>query len=129
MFRYLAVATFLVALAQGANDRLALRNRISQSLEQALQVEAQGIQNCENKCEKAFNRLAYQISAADGRRTFEFQACVRGCNQCAQDLENSAPHDNCFRTCKDYDWKSNGLVKGVIEPDKACMGGCVINTW
>ena len=121
-------AAFIMAPAvQAGKAESMLRARIQQSLESQLALE--GVENCENKCDKAFNKVAYMISAADGRRTYEFQACVRGCNQCTQDRLNGAPASNCFETCKNFNWHSDGLVKGVIEPDKACLGGCVINTW
>jgi len=34
----------------------------------------------------------------------------------------------CFRFCKTFDYHARGIRKGVIEPDKACLMGCVINT-
>jgi len=120
------VACLLAAMAQAGSEDL--KGRIVQSLESLLASQAEGIENCENKCDKAFNRFAYQISAADGKRTYEFMACVQGCKQCAADLANRAPRDNCFKYCKNFDFKTDGVVKGVIEPDKACLGGCVINT-
>jgi hypothetical protein len=127
MMKLVSFVLLFAALAQATE--LTLRDKITQSLESLLELEAMGIENCENKCDKAFNRMAYQISATDGKRTFEFQACVQGCSQCAADLISPTnPMDNCFKYCKDYPWKENGILKGVIEPDKACMGGCVINT-
>lgn len=69
------------------------------------------------------------MSTQGTTRTFEFQACVSGCNQCSTDLSaQNVTAGNCFTFCKNFDWKSLGLVKGVIEPDKACIGGCIINT-
>jgi hypothetical protein len=124
-----AILAAIIPSVQAGKIEEALRARISQSLESQLAVEAQGIENCENKCDKAFNKFAYMISATDGRRTFEFRACVQGCNQCTVDRQSGAPLGNCFEMCKNFDWHSQGIVKGVIEPDKACIGGCVINTW
>ena len=110
-----------------------LKEKIQASLDSLLALESQaqvhGIENCENKCDKAFNRFAYEISTTGSQETFEFRACVRGCTQCEADLAANADPSNCFRTCKNFDWTSLGIVKGVIEPDKACIGGCVINTW
>jgi len=125
----LAVAALRSSVEAGQVEN-SLRARISQSLEAVISTEVEGIQNCENKCEKAFNRLAYAISSTDNRRTYEFQACVQGCNRCGNQLQaiNTTDPADCFTYCKNYDWKTNGLVKGVIEPDKACIGGCVINT-
>ena len=128
MFAVLAaMLAAMVSLSEANTLQNTLRQKISQSLESQLAVE--GIENCENKCSNAFNRFAYQISAAEGRRTFEFRACVDGCNRCTQDRANNASADACFIWCKNKDWHSDGVVKGVIEPDKACIGGCIINTW
>ena len=118
MMRLTALLALLAVVASATE--LTLKEKIALSLEEHLSIEAQGIENCENKCEKSFNRLAYQISATDGRRTHEFQACVLGCNQCQADLAADAEPDNCFKYCKNYDWLGNGIFKGVIEPDKAC---------
>jgi hypothetical protein len=129
MMRFAALALLFAVLAQATE--LNLKAKIAQSLEAALEVEAHGIENCENKCEKSFNRFAYQIALNGGsQQTYEFQACVMGCSQCATELEQggSGEMDSCFNYCKNYPWKENGIVKGVIEPDKACMGGCIINT-
>jgi len=125
-----ALAGFVVP-TNAAKSENALRQRIQLSLESYLAQEVEGIQNCENKCDKAFNRMAYQISTAGtSTPTFEFTACVKGCTQCNADLatNNTANAGNCFNFCKNFDWKSLGVVKGVIEPDKACLGGCIINT-
>jgi len=130
-----ALAMLFVSSTEAGRNEVTLRGKIQASLESALSAEAaaeaQGIENCQNKCDKAFNRLAYQI-ATDGtsQPTYEFQACVIGCNQCNSDLatNNTANAGNCFNFCKNYNWASQGLVKGVIEPDKACLGGCIINT-
>lgn len=103
-----------------------LRQRIAESLENQLSVE--GIENCENKCSNAFNRFAYQITTVGQQNAFEFRACVDGCNRCTQARSNNEAADTCFNYCKNRDWHQSAIVKGVIEPDKACIGGCVINT-
>jgi len=121
-------ALFSSMLADAGQDMISLKGKIRQSLESLLESRVKGIENCQNKCDKAFNRFAYEISTATARETFEFKACVQGCEQCNQDLAANADSQNCFRTCKDFNWDSLGIVKGVIEPDKACIGGCVINT-
>jgi len=129
MYNSWILALWLVGtIVHGASNGHGIRGAIRQSLESLLEAEAQGIENCPNKCQKSFSNMAYQISATDGRRTFEFIACIQGCNQCAHDLANNASTGNCFETCKNFNWKTNGIVKGVIEPDKACLAGCVINT-
>lgn len=121
-------ALLALQVVDAGQEMMSLKGRIQQSLESLLQAQAMGVENCENKCDKAFNRFAYEISTAGNRDTFEFRACVQGCEQCNTDLASGANDSNCFRTCKDFDWSSLGIVKGVIEPDKACIGGCVINT-
>jgi len=121
-------AAAFVGLALADSSGETLRGKIVQSLESFLALEVKGIENCENKCDKAFNRFAYQVNTI-GTQSFEFQACVIGCNQCSQDLNSSTTdNSNCFDTCKTTDWVSMGIFKGVIEPDKACIGGCIIQT-
>jgi len=126
MFNKVAILAVLLATLTQATE-ITLKDKITQSLESLLASQAEGVENCENKCDKAFNRFAYDISTS-GQPTYEFQACVAGCNQCMSDIASSATPDNCFRYCKNRDWQSDGIVKGVIEPDKACIGGCVIQT-
>lgn len=118
----------MAARADASEDMLSLKGRIQHSLESLLELHAQGVENCQNKCDKSFNRFAYEIATGGNTETFEFRACVRGCEQCDSDIASNASPDNCFRMCKNTDWSVDGIVKGVIEPDKACIGGCVINT-
>jgi hypothetical protein len=135
MFTYIALiilslsVSLVVAEASDSN----LREKITQSLESLLAAqsksESKGVENCENKCDKAFNRFAYEISTVGSSETYEFRACVAGCQQCTTDLESQTENTgNCFRTCKETKWADRGILKGVIEPDKACMGGCIIQT-
>lgn len=96
-------------------------------------LEALGIQNCPNKCNKVFDRLQYAISDQPGRNTFEYRSCIIGCNECSRTLNDENPNepnggDSCFRYCKTFNYAGAGIRKGVIEPDKACIMGCVINT-
>lgn len=98
-----------------------------------LDLEAFGIQNCANKCNKVFDRLQYAISDQPGSNTFEFRSCIIGCNQCESTLQAENPDqanggNSCFRFCKRFDYAGSGIRKGLIEPDKACIMGCVINT-
>jgi hypothetical protein len=125
--KYILVACVLALSITAETVDTSLTGKIRQSLEAVLEQQAKGVDNCENKCDKVFNKFAYAINTK-GDPTYEFQACVKGCQQCATDLTAKADKKNCFTTCKNYDWKGNGIVKGVIEPDKACIGGCVINT-
>jgi len=127
------VVMFLLGLVACASAfELSLKDRIAESLNafSGLDTEAEleGVQNCPNKCDKVFNRMAYQISV-NGNNTFEYTSCLIGCNKCQAYL-NQKPRPTpktCFEHCKNYDWKGNGILKGVIEPDKACMAGCIIN--
>jgi len=124
----LASSALLALIVDAGQEVLSLKGKIRHSLDVLLQTQVKGIENCQNKCDKAFNRFAYEISTVGNRETYEFRACVQGCEQCESDLASNAGPQNCFRTCKDFDWGSQGIIKGVIEPDKACIGGCVINT-
>jgi hypothetical protein len=101
------------------------------SLTSALGFTSMGIQNCVNKCDKVFDRTQYAISDQPGQNTFEYRSCIIGCNRCSKELaaRPAAQTDNCFSFCKKFSYGKNGIRKGVIEPDKACIMGCVINTW
>jgi hypothetical protein len=112
---------------------------LTSSLIYAQDVSISGVQNCVNKCEKMLNMTQYSIDAQGSRRnTYEFDACAVGCAICDRQLdrENSKPED-CFVTCKNTNWNQaldpeSGepmvIQKGVLEPDKACEIGCIINT-
>lgn len=61
--------------------------------------------------------------------TFEFRSCILGCDKCAAELADpTVTDDKCFNYCKTYNYGKAGIRKGIIEPDKACLIGCVINT-
>jgi len=94
--------------------------------------ELEGIDNCPNKCEKVFDKMQYAITDQPDATTFEYRACIIGCNKCSPTLSDVTPSsrvdDTCFKFCKTYNYASRGIRKGVIEPDKACIMGCVINT-
>jgi hypothetical protein len=89
-----------------------------------------GIQNCMNKCDKVFDKTQYAISDQPGASTFEYRSCLVGCDRCQRQLAQSEPvrDDTCFNYCKRFNYGGAGIRKGVIEPDKACLMGCVINT-
>jgi hypothetical protein len=54
---------------------------------------------------------------------------VLGCDECSKELATAATaDDNCFTYCKTLNYGGLAIRKGVIEPDKACLIGCVINT-
>jgi hypothetical protein len=107
----------------------------------ALESSVQGIQNCANKCQNMFNVMQYLVNTQPGPNTGgstnEYLACIAGCNICGAMIAKADPDKSkCFTICKNTDWLSavdeNGnatsIVKGIIEPDKACEMGCVINT-
>lgn len=99
------------------------------AFESSISAEVEGIENCHNKCDKVFDRLQYAISDQPGASTFEYRSCIIGCNRCNRQLSNpDISDDQCFNFCKTYNYGANGIRKGVIEPDKACIMGCVINT-
>lgn len=127
--KFVAIALLLAGLVNGLE--VSLKDRITNALESfsEIQVDQQveGVANCENKCNNVFNRLAYTISTS-GDPTFEWRACVMGCNNCTKNLASNAPPSTCISGCKSYPWKDQGILKGVIEPDKACIGGCIIQT-
>jgi hypothetical protein len=91
------------------------------------ELQSGGIQNCANKCDKVFDRLQYAIADQPNQDTFEFRSCILGCNRCQTQLSSSVDQ-SCFKWCKTFDYGGAGIRKGVIEPDKACIMGCVINT-
>jgi len=101
-----------------------------------VEAEVQGVQNCQNKCQNMFNNLQYTINTQGGD-TNEYLACLAGCDICSQSQSaNDTDWTTCFDTCKNTDWlqaidpttgQPAPIVKGVIEPDKACEMGCVIN--
>ena len=64
-----------------------------------------------------------------GKTTFEYRACIIGCSRCSAELAQDQREDDCFEYCKTYPYRRAGIRKGVIEPDKACLMGCLINTW
>jgi hypothetical protein len=109
----------------------------SAEIVQAIQLEALGVQNCQNKCQNMFNNQAFSLQTQVGTNTDEYMACNVGCTICTQVQANpSAGAGDCFTTCKNTDWTKNvdpttgaasPITKGVIEPDKACEMGCVIN--
>jgi len=114
-FLGLALLACSATLALGESTETSLKAKIAHSLDSLLSVSARGIQNCENKCDKAFNRFSYTIAVLGNQRTYEFQACVRGCERCNADLAANADPGNCFRYCKDFNWAGAGITKGVIE--------------
>ena len=110
-----------------------VRNSLEASIETA--VDAEGVNNCENKCQNLLGYLNYYTAQQQQTMTGgnnEYRACVIGCNTCSSQLADTtgtmAP-SYCFDYCKNYNSGTapGGVIeKGIIEPDKACIIGCVI---
>jgi len=123
----------LVALifADGEN----LKAAILHALEESSNVDVSGVSNCQNKCTQLFGQLSYytaiQQQLVGGNN--EFRACMIGCNRCTLQIANSEDASTCGTYCKTYDYSNpndgvpRAIVKGVVEADKACLFGCVIN--
>jgi len=84
---------------------------------------------------KLFGYLQYYTAQQQALSygTNEARACQIGCAQCfAQLNDNTSPPYLCAMGCKLYDYtmgdsiSSTPIIKGVIEPDKACIMGCEI---
>jgi len=98
--------------------------------------ESGGVENCYNKCQNTFDNTQYTRNAL-GDDTYKYSACRVGCNICNKQIAISDPNSGaCFDVCKDTNWLLNvdinnqsfPIVKGVVEPDKACIFGCIIDT-
>jgi hypothetical protein len=138
------------ALTHAASDEALVKDAIVATLKQAIaadldvdvdadaeaDAEALGVENCLNKCQNVFDNTQFAIQT-QGSSTFESEACKAGCKICATQIANKDKDGGaCFKTCKNTNWldmkdeQGNPVVvvKGVIEPDKACEMGCVIQT-
>jgi hypothetical protein len=132
----LAAVAVAVAAAAGV-EAASLRELVKGSLEQGqglsmdMEVEVGGVNNCQNKCYTLLGYLSYatakkQMATAHGNN--EFRACMLGCDQCLTDQANNVGGSECFDFCKGFNYGGENppIIKGVIEPDKACIIGCVI---
>jgi hypothetical protein len=126
----LALAAVAVAATAATAEAVSLRSQILAKLESESQVAVTGIQNCYNKCQILLNQTQYLINVI-GDSTFEYRACAIGCDLCGGELAKGKNSDKqaCFTDCKnrDYGAEQPPIEKGIIEPDKACIFGCVIN--
>jgi hypothetical protein len=135
------LATLLVAATGTTTEAVQIETSFKSAVEaKAAELQAaqsQGVENCFNKCQNMFNTMAYSIQTDQGQDTYEYSACRAGCQICNAVLANSEPDQHkCFYTCKQTNWLDNRdingnafpIVKGVIEPDKACIFGCIIGT-
>ena len=50
-----------------------------------------------------------------------------GCERCLQGKTYEKADNTCQEYCKSQDWSAQGICKDTIEPDKACMVGCIIS--
>jgi len=129
-----------VLFATATEDSLAnsIKQRLKVVVEEEMKSEAEveGIDNCYNKCSLLFNNMAYSIlTQSTNGQTNEYRACIVGCSTCQEQLNDNDHSGACLTVCKDIDWLAfnnsdgtpNPIVKGVIEPDKACQMGCVEN--
>lgn len=130
-----ALAAAAVAAAVVNVEAASLKELVKGSLEEAaaaeVAVEAEGVNNCQNKCYNLLGYLSYytakqQMVSKGGNN--EYRACQLGCNQCVSNQEKNDPDQSCFDYCKQYNYAGENppIQKGVIEPDKACIIGCVI---
>jgi len=87
------------------------------ALQSKFMNEVKGVSNCEAQCSNVLGSLA---SAGE-------TACVNGCNYCLEGEKFRTPDVACFQYCKTTDWSAQGICKDTIEPDKACMLGCMIS--
>jgi hypothetical protein len=144
MFKYVTAIVALAAagaFAETSHVQNLIQNSIGAAIESEVEAqvaaEAQGIQNCLNKCQNIYNNQQYAINTQQFVDTYEYSACRAGCQICSGILaKQDADNGKCFTICKNTDWLQNKdingnafpITKGVVEPDKACMYGCVINT-
>jgi hypothetical protein len=141
MSKYVLLAvTLLASSASAVSDESLVKDAIVATLKEAIAAESesqsQGVENCLNKCKNVFDNTQYAIQTT-GPSTYEYTACAVGCQVCEQQIQKKDKDSgSCFKTCKDTDWlqmkddQGNAVVvqKGVIEADKACQMGCVIQT-
>jgi len=138
----LSVASTVAAVALAATvvqaDEASLRGKVLEAItaEASAHAAVHGVENCYTKCSYTFDNTAYSINSQQDQFTYEYEACKIGCDICTQQLQNAnAQGGDCYTTCKNTDFlqmtDAQGnpvqIVKGVVEPDKACMFGCVIN--
>jgi len=140
MSKFFLAALIAASSASALSEESLVKDAIVATLKEAISLgsesEVSGVQNCLNKCKNTFDNTQYAITS-NSQDTNEYQACAIGCKVCDAAQTNNDPDGGiCFKTCKDTDWlnmkddKGNPMVivKGVIEPDKACEMGCVIQT-
>lgn len=133
MMRIFSVSLVLAcASAVDLSEQIQLALRGESSLESA--------NNCLQKCAAIFKVEEGSASAV---------ACSQGCNfckcsggstvggiavagnpnanskNCLKTSGYKSNNNECFKYCKNYDWSAIGLCKDVVEPDKACMYGCI----
>jgi hypothetical protein len=108
-----------------------MENELSQDAQ--MTAPNKGISNepyCFNKCQFMFNQTQFAISLTMQEPTNEYRACLVGCGYCTHQIDDLVPADPkyCFTTCKNNNWgaASPPIVKGVIEPNLACIMGCII---
>eukprot|EP00300_Choanocystis_sp_HF-7_P028951 c35109_g1_i1.p1 GENE.c35109_g1_i1~~c35109_g1_i1.p1 ORF type:complete len:183 (-),score=15.44 c35109_g1_i1:30-578(-) len=108
---YITMAILLVGSAN------AIKESFRGVLQEKFMNAARGVTNCEQNCNEIL----------EGTATAGEVACLRGCNYCLEGKKFAVPDNTCFTYCKTQDWSAEGICKDTIEPDKACMLGCMIS--
>jgi len=126
----------LVAVAQAAD----LAEQVQVSLRAETEADQQSAANCLQKCAAIFKVEQNSASAIACAQGCQYCKCSRGTtvngiavagnpnansNNCLSSSGYKSNNDECFSYCKSYDWSGIGLCKDVVEPDKACMYGCI----
>jgi len=129
------LSTLLVSVASASPANLQQLVKASLTHQVDDNAAAQGVYNCPNKCQNLLGFLSYmnaQEQQANGGNN-EYRGCVLGCDRCGLQRDNQEAKDVCFDYCKNYKYTEGDatspspIKKGIIEPDKACIIGCVIN--
>lgn len=117
-----AMLIAVLGVAHAAEESANLRAVIMESVGAESEMETGGIFNCYLKCQRLFDTTAYLINA-NTEHTFEFRACLYGCNRCDAELakkKNRNPTD-CMTYCKNYNFLGDGILKGKrIDDSRIC---------
>ena len=105
------VSTLFIAFAMFLFLSVANANNIRQQVIQDLT----GVSNCEANCQAILSATS----------TAGVVACTSGCQFCLDGEKYLVPDNTCFEYCKTTNWSAQGICKDTIEPDKACMIGCI----
>lgn len=120
---------------------LEIKDAVQQQLRASVDADMESAQNCLSKCAAIFKVEQNSASAVACSQGCNFCKCSRGATingnirvqgnpnansaNCLQNSGYRSNNDECFTYCKSFDWGSIGICKDVVEPDKACMYGCI----